>query len=142
MLDVNTTFSRFSYTLSSPPPTLMPQTEIPTQHACLSSASHICSQCRETTRGKCASADYTVLKRGGVLGGGRFGVPDTLMPERRQCGIVDQVVAVVLYMALGLELELVDESVYGVMMSIGLMSESVAAMLMWRRGRWSWVTGW
>jgi hypothetical protein len=32
-------------------------------------------------------------------------------------------------MALGLELELVDESVCGVMMSIELMSKSVAAML-------------
>jgi hypothetical protein len=32
-------------------------------------------------------------------------------------------------MALGLELELVDESVYGVMMSIGLMPDSVAGML-------------
>jgi hypothetical protein len=32
-------------------------------------------------------------------------------------------------MALGLGLELVDESVCGVMMSIGLMSESMAGML-------------
>jgi hypothetical protein len=54
-----------------------PQTEMPTQHACLSSASHAGLQCRETTGGKCAFADYKVLKRGGVLGGGRFGVPDT-----------------------------------------------------------------
>jgi hypothetical protein len=71
-----------------------------------------------------------VLKRGGVLGGGRFGVPDTLVPERRQCGIIGQVVAVVLSMALGLALELVDELVCGVMMSIGLMPESVAAMVL------------
>jgi hypothetical protein len=61
------------------------------------------------------------LKRGGVLGGGRLGFPDTLVPERSRCGIIGQLVAIVLYMALALEL--VDESVYGVM-----MSESVAAM--------------
>jgi hypothetical protein len=36
----------------------------------------------------------------------------------------------VLSIALGLALELVDESVCGVMMSIGLMSKSVAAMLL------------
>jgi hypothetical protein len=53
------------------------------------------------------------------------------MPERRQCGIIGQVVAIVLSMALGLELglELVDESVCGVMMSIGLISECVVDML-------------
>jgi hypothetical protein len=95
-----------------------------------SGAPYTCLQCGETSGGTCAFADYKILKRGGVLGDSRFGVPDTLVPWQSRCGIIGQLVAVVLSMGLGLGLELVDESVCGVMMSIELIPESVATMLL------------